>query len=102
MLWIKNLKKILTFQKNTKCICMIISEQEGAEIWINNKNTNCVTPKLMELPLNKETLLTLKLTGHHDHRAHVRSQHALTYYHCKLERVPLRLIHNEDYTRAAL
>ena len=102
MTWLKKVKSFLGFKEEEHCICMVISEQEGAEIWINQKKTAFVTPKLVALPLNKETLLTLKLTGHHDHQAYVRSKQALTYYNCKLERIPLRVIRNEEPARAAL
>lgn len=84
------------------CLCMVVSEQEGAEIWIDGKKTNYVTPKLVALPKDTEVKITVKLIAHKDHTAFVRSSHNLTYYHCNLERIPLRLIHNEVYKSAAL
>lgn len=84
------------------CLCMVVSEQEGAEIWIDGKKTNYLTPKLVALPKGAEVKITVKLIGHKDHTAFVRSSHNLTYYHCNLERIPLRLIHNEVYKSAAL
>lgn len=85
----------LVFPKNEPCLCMIVSEQEGAEIWIADKNTGFVTPKLTSIPKNCDVKITLKLTGHEDHITFVRSSHNLSYYYCNLERIPLRLIRNE-------
>lgn len=84
------------------CLCMVITEQEGAEIWINDKKTPFLTPKAVALPKGPESKITLKLIGHKDHTAHVRSSHTLTYYHCKLERIPLRLVSNENHHAASL
>lgn len=102
MAWFKNLRELLGIQKKEECLCMIVTEQEGAEIWINGKNTGLVTPKPVYIPKHVEAQLTLKLTGHHDHIAYLRSPHTLTYYHCRLERIPLRLIRNENYQATAL
>ncbi|MBV2169438.1 MAG: PEGA domain-containing protein [Bdellovibrio sp.] len=102
MTWFKNLRELLGIQKNEMCLCMVVSEQEGAEIWIDGKKTNYLTPKLVALPKGTEVKITVKLIGHKDHTAFVRSSHNLTYYHCNLERIPLRLIHNEVYKSAAL
>jgi len=95
MAWFKTLRELLIPSKPQMCLCMVVTEQEGAEIWINDKKTNYVTPKAVAFPKDVETKLTLKLVGHKDHTAYVRSSHTLTYYHCQLERVPLRLIRNE-------
>lgn len=102
MAWFKDLRELLGIQKDEKCLCMVVSEQEGAEIWISDKKTSFVTPKLVALPKNSEIKITLKMTGHRDHSALVRSTHNLTYYHCKLERIPLKVIRNENYQSAAL
>lgn len=77
---------------------MVISEQEGAEIWVDDKFTGLHTPKAIAVPQNSEIKLTLKLIAHKDHTAHVKSGHHLSYYHCELERIPLRLISNESHT----
>lgn len=95
MAWFGNLRELLGINNNEKCLCMVVTEQEGAEIWIEGKKTAFVTPKLVALPKNCEVKITVKMIGHHDHTAVVRSSHNLTYYHCKLERIPLRLINNE-------
>lgn len=95
MTWFKNLRELLGMQKTAMCLCMVVSEQEGAEIWINDRKTNFVTPKAVAIPKGPETKITLKLIGHHDHTAYVKSAHTLTYYHCTLDRIPLRLIRNE-------
>ncbi|MNT47079.1 hypothetical protein D3C72_1837650 [compost metagenome] len=75
---------------------MVVSEQEGAEIWINDQKTSYQTPKLVAIPLKKETKVTVKLTGHEAHTSWVRSSHKLSYYYCSLNRIPLRLIKNEN------
>lgn len=102
MTWFKTLRELLGLQKDEKCLCMVVSEQEGAEIWISDKKTTFMTPKLISLPMNSEVKITIKMIGHRDHTAVVRSNHNLTYYHCKLERIPLRLIRNENSAVAAL
>lgn len=102
MAWFKNLRELLGLQKDEKCLCMVVSEQEGAEIWIDDKKTNFITPKLVALPKNTQVKITVKLIGHRDHTAYVRSGHNLTYYHCHLERIPLKLIRNESSATAAL
>lgn len=103
MAWFKNLRELLGLQKpQSLCLCMVVTEQEGAEIWVNDKNTSYVTPKAISIPKDKETKVTLKMIGHKDHTAYVKSAHTLTYYHCSLERIPLRLIRNEVYQSASL
>lgn len=77
------------------CLCMVVSEQEGAEIWLNDRNTGLLTPKVVAVPRNTEVKFTLKLVAHKDHTALVKSGHHLSYYHCNLERIPLRLVRNE-------
>lgn len=102
MAWFKTLREFLRIDKTPMCLCMVVSEQEGAEIWIDDKQTPFVTPKAVALPKGPESKITLKLIGHEDHTAYVRSNHTLTYYHCKLQRIPLRLIHNEVYQNASV
>lgn len=102
MMWFKSLRGLLGLEKDQNCLCMIVSEQEGAEIWIGDKKTAFTTPRLVAIPLNSEVKITLKLTGHQDHSAFVRSSHNLSYFHCKLERIPLRLIRNENTANIAL
>jgi hypothetical protein len=92
----KNLRELIGHPKSQPGLCMIVSEQEGAEIWINAKKTNYVTPKLVAIPQNKEVKVTVELVGHEPHTAWVRSSHKLSYYYCSLKRIPLRLIHNEN------
>lgn len=102
MTWFKNLRELLGIQKNPQCLCMVVSEQEGAEIWLDDRPTGFVTPHLISIPKNTEVKLTLKAIAHQDHTAYVRSSHELTYYHCNLKRIPLRLITNENHLRASL
>lgn len=96
MTWFKNLRELLGMQKNPHCLCMVVSEQEGAEIWIDGQPTGLLTPHLISLPQNQDVQLTIKLIGHNDHTVFIRSTHDRTYYHCNLTRIPLRLIHNEN------
>ncbi|KYG67799.1 hypothetical protein [Bdellovibrio bacteriovorus] len=102
MAWFKNLKELLGFDKAPHCLCMVVSEQEGAEIWVEGKKTNYRTPKAIAIPKKKDVNITIKMVGHHDHHATVRSEHTLSYYYCNLDRVPLRLIKNEIHRSASL
>lgn len=97
MTWFKTLRDLLSFTTKSPCLCMVITEQEGAEIWVNDKNTHMVTPKAITVPRNTEVKITLRLTGHYEHTALVKSGHHLSYYHTKLQRVPLRLISNDSF-----
>lgn len=101
MVWFKTLRE-LVFVKNEPCLCMIVSEQEGAEIWINGKKTSHITPTLVTIQKNTAVKITLKLIGHKDHEASIQSTHNLSYYYCNLERIPLRLISNEINRRAPI
>ena len=98
----KTLRDFLAYPKPARGMCMVVSEQEGAEIWINDQKTQFVTPKMVAILLNTETKITLKMIGHEPHTAYVRSAHRLSYYHCDLKRIPLRLIRNENYDSASL
>lgn len=95
MTWFKNLRELLGSPKPENCLCMVVSEQEGAEIWVNGQKTNYVTPRLVAIEKNKDTQIEVRLTGHDSHKAWVRSSHNLSYYYCNLKRIPLRLVHNE-------
>lgn len=99
MIWFKTLRELVN-SKNEPCLCMVVSEQEGADIWINNKRTHHTTPQLISIPKNRDVKLTIKLVGHKDHDAIVRSSQKLSYYYCNLERIPLRLISNEIHQSA--
>lgn len=102
MAWFKTLREFIGLNSNSMCLCMIVSEQEGAEIWIDDKKTSLCTPKVVAVPRNTEVKITLKLTGHSDHTAYVKSGHHLSYYHCKLQRIPLKLIRNDIAKTASL
>ncbi len=78
-------------------LCMIVCEQEGAEIWIDGIFTNQVTPKLVAIPFKKDVKVMIKMIGHEDHHAVVKANDKLSFYYCELKRIPLRLIKNEDY-----
>lgn len=100
MAWFKNLREL--FKKQDSCLCMVVSEQENAEIWVDNKKTDKCTPSMLEIPKNQEVRLTIKLIGHKDHSVQVRSSQNLTYYYCQLERMPFRLIRNEIYHHTSI
>lgn len=103
MTWFKTLRDLILPQPRSRsCLCMIVSEQEGAEIWLDDQKTEHLTPKAVNIPKGKEVKVTIKLIGHKDHVAYIRSFHNLTYYHCNLERIPLRLISNEVYHSASV
>ena len=91
----KNLRELLGAPKKENCLCMVVSEQEGAEIWVNGQKTNYTTPRLVAIPKHTETEVEVRMIGHEPHKAWVRSSHNLSYYYCNLKRIPLRLIHNE-------
>lgn len=101
MTWFKTLRNFLGLEKSEMCLCMVVSEQEGAEIWIKNKKTNSVTPKLVAIKKDHPVRITVKKIGHQPHSAIVRSSHNLTYYYCNLKRVPLKLISNESSRSAS-
>lgn len=94
--WFRHLRDLLVGSPQSgMSLCMIVSEQEGAEIWIDGKKTNYVTPKLVAVPKNREVDLTLKLVAHEPHSVKIFSPQNLSYYYCCLDRIPLRLISNE-------
>lgn len=102
MTWFKNLRELLGLQSQEMCLCMIVSEQEGAEIWIDGKKTSFLTPKLVSIEMNRPVEITLKLLAHEPHSATVTSPHKLTYYYCNLQRIPLRLVSNEIHSSTPL
>lgn len=102
MTWFKNLRELLLPKKNDMCLCMVVSEQEGAEIWVDGQKTPFLTPHIVSFPKNKDSKITVKMIGHFDHEAVLRSPYTLTYHYCKLDRVPLRLVSNEVYQSSAL
>lgn len=100
MAWFKNLRELLGLEKTDMCLCMVVSEQEGAEIWVEDEKTRYVTPKLVAIKKGHPVKITVKMIGHESHTAVVRSSHNLTYYYCNLERIPLRLVSNEVHRSA--
>ncbi|MEK2688170.1 hypothetical protein [Bdellovibrio sp. GT3] len=76
-------------------LCMVVSEQEGAEIWVDDKLTPFITPRMVAVPINADVKIEVRLTGHRSHLAIVRAPQKLSYYYCNLERIPLRLVRNE-------
>ncbi len=100
MTWFKTLREFLRIDKTPMCLCMVVSEQEGAEIWVEGQRTNYFTPKLVAIKKDHPVKITVKMIGHEPHTAVVKSSHNLTYYYCNLERIPLRLVSNEVYRSA--
>ncbi len=88
----KNLRELLLLPKKEKSLCMVVSEQEGAEIWIAGKKTNYCTPKLVVVPKDKDVLVEVKQVGFEPHRTWVRSTHNLSFHYCDLKRIPLRVV----------
>jgi hypothetical protein len=86
---LKYIKPLLTKQDS---VCMVVSEQENAKIYINGKDSHKSTPSLVRIPLNQEVRIVLKKEGFQDHHALIRSKHELTFYHCKLSKFELKLI----------
>ncbi|WP_413557743.1 hypothetical protein [Bdellovibrio sp. HCB209] len=98
MAMFKTLRELLKHPKKDLCMCMVVSEQEGAEIWMNGEQTAVVTPRLVAIPKNEDVKIQVRMIGHEPHEALVRSSHNLSYYYCNLERIPLRLVRDEiDY-----
>jgi hypothetical protein len=93
----RTLKELLGFKKEYS-LCMVVSEQEGAEIWVDGRRTAFQTPRLVAIPQNREVAIELRHPGHENHRAYVKSGHKLSFYHCDLKRIPLRLVADEDFT----
>lgn len=92
--WIALIKEFLTPKV---CACMVVTEQEGAHIFVNGKDTGKITPSLVSIPQGKEVQVQLKKEGYLDHSAWVRSKHELTFYHCQLQKFKLKLaVSNED------
>lgn len=102
MAWFKNLRELLGLERPEMCLCMVISEQEGAEIWVEDQKTRYVTPKLVAIKKDHPVKITVKMVGHEAHTSVVRSSHNLTYFYCNLKRIPLRLVSNEVYRSASL
>lgn len=99
MAFIGNLRDFLKVEKS---MCMIVAEQDSSEIWINGQRTDYQTPQLIPLPKNKPVLLEVKQLGHEPYQAWVRSSHPKSFHYCDLKRIPLRLIHDENYESPAL
>ncbi|MFM6928872.1 MAG: hypothetical protein ACKOX6_10445 [Bdellovibrio sp.] len=95
MTWFKNLRELIGAPKKENGLCMVVSEQEGSEIWVNGQRTNFVTPRLVAIVKDEETEIEVRMIGHEPHKAWVRSSHNLSYYYCNLKRIPLRLVHDE-------
>ncbi len=100
----KNLKSFLGLSPllQDRGACMLVSEQEGAEIWIDGKNTKRLTPQMIAIPQMRDVKIELKLFGHETHQVTLRSSNKLSYYYCHLNRIPLRLVVNEVESSVSL
>lgn len=90
----ENLRELLQLPltRTEKSLCMVVSEQLGAEIWIGGKKTNYHTPKLVVVPKGKDVLVEVKQVGFQNHRVWVRSIHNLSFHYCDLKRIPLHIV----------
>ncbi len=75
---------------------MVVSDPDGAEIWINKKKTKWVTPALVQLPLNAEAEVQLKKEHYLTHKAWIRSSHELSFYYRTLEKIKLSVVTSRD------
>lgn len=89
---LSSLRSMLGLEKKEYSNCMIVTEQEGVEIWINEENTFKVTPALIKIELGKETSLKLKLHGHETHFVNLYTDKPCSFYYTELTRTPLRLV----------
>lgn len=87
-----SLRSLLGLEKKEYSNCMIVTEQEGAEIWLHGENTFKVTPALIKIEQNKEIPLALKYHGHETHFVHLLTDKPRSFYYTDLKRTPLRLI----------
>lgn len=85
-----NLRNFLGLQP--KALCMVVSEQEDCEIWIDGRKTSHLTPKLVAIPKNKKIMIEVRKDCHEPHRAWVQTGQDLCFHYCELERVPLRVV----------
>ncbi len=92
MKMISSLRNLLGLEKKEYSSCMIVTEQEGAEIWINDENTFKVTPSLIQIEQNKEVSLMLKFHGHETHCVNLFTDKPRSFYYTELNRIPLRLV----------
>ena len=91
----KNLKTSWLNRFQKPGVCMIVSDPEGAEIWLNSKKTKWVTPALIQIPLNQETMIELKKETFLTTKSWIRSSHELSFYYKNLEKFKLTLINPE-------
>lgn len=92
MKMISSLRHLLGLEKKEYSSCMIVTEQEGVEIWIHGENTFKVTPSLIQIEQNKEVPLKLKFHGHETHFVNLFTDKPRSFYYTELQRIPLRLV----------
>ncbi len=73
---------------------MLVSEQEGAEIWINNKNSGLKTPAFVKVRQHEVNLIRLRKPGYQDHVVSLVSRQPTTYYYTSLKRPVFYVVPN--------
>lgn len=81
------------FKKNQ---LFVVTEQEGAEIWLNGENTGMLTPARVLVPATRPYRLLLSYPAHEDHEVELVTSSEKSFYYANLERRPLRLLINSD------
>lgn len=79
-------------KKQSLSHCMVVSHPEGAEIFMNNKKIEALTPTLIQMPIGPEVTFVIKKYGYQDKTVFVKSKNKLSFFYCELERVKLRLV----------
>jgi PEGA domain len=80
------------FLRPRHSVCMVVTDQEDVEIYVNGKKAPRKTPCLVKIKKEGESTLVLKKKGYQDHRVQLKSQHELSFYYCQLKRFELRLL----------
>lgn len=76
--------------------CMVVSEPEGAEIFVEGQSVGTFTPGLVQMDLDREVRFTLKKNGYESKTVVVKSQSQLSFFYTELEKNKLRLVSDES------
>ena len=76
-------------------LCMVVSDQENAKIYINDKDTLKITPSLIKIPLNREVKINLVKHGYEDHEAFIRGKNELSFYYADLKKFEFKILTQE-------
>jgi hypothetical protein len=74
-----------------KGVCMLVTEQEGADIYIDRQSTGLKTPALVQVSIGKSMHVEFAKPGYKGHAVEIMSRNGASYYYAKL-RPALRLI----------